>query len=398
MEIKPIPLAAQAAASGAESDGGARAQAMAKAEREFHAMLLREMLRPLTQALFSNAGSFSPEGANPLGSGGSDTYAYFLENALSEQLSQAWPLPSPFGGEETTTATPSSGFPLDLSGGPTGRAPVIDPLESGAPLPVSLDRARDVLRAATRNLPPSLRSAASAVSPPVRAATIPTDASSDGTRAIGSVPPASRDIGATGSLPALSRETGDIGSVPVPSRETGAIGSAPLVLRGTGANGSVPLSSQETESVFPLQTESALAPRSASEPASPRLPDAEIRRASRLFDVPENLVRAVVLTESGGRSQAVSPKGAVGYMQVMPDTAREMGASDLRDPWQNVYAGTKYLRRQLDRFGSVEHALAAYNAGPGAVEKHGGIPPYRETRNYVQRVLAWKARLDGAGS
>ncbi|MCA9730019.1 MAG: hypothetical protein KC729_20215, partial [Candidatus Eisenbacteria bacterium] len=213
MEIKPIPLAAQAAASGAESDGGARAQAMAKAEREFHAMLLREMLRPLTQALFSNAGGFSPEGANPLGSGGSDTYAYFLENALSEQLSQAWPLPSPFGGGETTAATPSPGFPLDLSAGPTGHAPAMDPLASGAPLPVSLDRARDVLRSATRSLPPSLRSAASAVSPAVRAATIPTDASSDAIGAIGSVPPASRDMGVTRPLPTLSRETGAVGSL-----------------------------------------------------------------------------------------------------------------------------------------------------------------------------------------
>jgi soluble lytic murein transglycosylase-like protein len=85
-------------------------------------------------------------------------------------------------------------------------------------------------------------------------------------------------------------------------------------------------------------------------------------------------------------------------MQVLPSTGREMGSRNLRDPWQNVYAGTKYLRRQLDRFGNLEHALAAYNAGPGAVERHGGIPPYRETQIYVDRVLAWKSRLDRAGS
>lgn len=128
------------------------------------------------------------------------------------------------------------------------------------------------------------------------------------------------------------------------------------------------------------------------------LPEAEIRRASRLFDLPENLVRAVILTESGGRADAVSSKGAVGYMQVLPSTGKEMGASDVRDPWQNLYAGAKYLRKQLDRFGNLEHALAAYNAGPGAVERHGGTPPYRETRRYVQRVLSWMNRLDHRGS
>jgi len=128
------------------------------------------------------------------------------------------------------------------------------------------------------------------------------------------------------------------------------------------------------------------------------LPDAEIRRAARLFDLPENLVRAVVLTESGGRADALSPKGAVGYMQVMPSTGKEMGASDLRDPWQNLYAGAKYLRKQLDRFGNLEHALAAYNAGPGAVERHGGIPPYRETREYVRRVFSWMNRFDRPGA
>ena len=85
-------------------------------------------------------------------------------------------------------------------------------------------------------------------------------------------------------------------------------------------------------------------------------------------------------------------------MQVLPSTGKEMGASDLRDTWQNIYAGAKYLRKQLDRFGNLEHALAAYNAGPGAVERHGGIPPYRETRDYVQRVFSWMDRLDRSGS
>ena len=117
-------------------------------------------------------------------------------------------------------------------------------------------------------------------------------------------------------------------------------------------------------------------------------------KAGRLFSLPENLVRAMVTVESGGRVNAVSGKGAVGLMQLMPGTAREMGVKDSRDAWDNLVGGAKYLARQLERFGRLDHALAAYNAGPGAVEKHGGVPPFPETRDYVHRVLAVKARLD----
>jgi len=122
--------------------------------------------------------------------------------------------------------------------------------------------------------------------------------------------------------------------------------------------------------------------------------DALAVRAGRLLGVSPNLVRAVVEVESGGRTHAASPKGAVGLMQLMPGTAAEMGVRDSTDAWQNLYGGTKYLSRQLERFGSLDKALAAYNAGPTAVVRHGGIPPYRETRNYVRRVTEAKARYD----
>jgi len=100
-----------------------------------------------------------------------------------------------------------------------------------------------------------------------------------------------------------------------------------------------------------------------------------------------SLLEAVAWQESRGRMSAVSPKGALGVMQLMPGTAAEMGVrpDDLAD---NIRGGALYLRRQLDRFGGrVPLALAAYNAGPGAVLRHKGIPPYRETRDYVARIM-----------
>lgn len=90
--------------------------------------------------------------------------------------------------------------------------------------------------------------------------------------------------------------------------------------------------------------------------------------------------------ESGARADAVSPKGARGPMQLMPATAQELGV-DLDDPYDNIRGGVRYLKQQYDRFGSDELALAAYNAGPGAVEKHGGVPPYAETQDYVRAIL-----------
>ena len=109
-------------------------------------------------------------------------------------------------------------------------------------------------------------------------------------------------------------------------------------------------------------------------------------RAAEKYGLPRKLVRSVMAAESGFQVGAVSPKGAVGLMQLMPSTAHDLGV-DALDPAQNVDAGARYLRDLLLKYdGALWHALAAYNAGPEAVEKYNGIPPYRETIQYINRV------------
>jgi soluble lytic murein transglycosylase-like protein len=125
-----------------------------------------------------------------------------------------------------------------------------------------------------------------------------------------------------------------------------------------------------------------------------------VEEAARRYGLDPALVDAVVRAESGYDPSATSPAGAMGLMQLMPATARALGVADPYDPVQNVHGGVRYLRGLVDRFGDVTLALAAYNAGPGAVARHGGVPPYPETRAYVERVLrAWqRARVDLGGS
>lgn len=110
--------------------------------------------------------------------------------------------------------------------------------------------------------------------------------------------------------------------------------------------------------------------------------------AAQRHGLDPNLVLAVVGVESGFQPDAVSNKGAQGLMQLMPATARELGVIDALDPEQNLDGGTRYLRMLVAQYGGdLGKALAAYNAGPGAVKRHGGVPPYRETHHYIDRVL-----------
>ncbi|MBT8416878.1 MAG: lytic transglycosylase domain-containing protein [Silicimonas sp.] len=110
------------------------------------------------------------------------------------------------------------------------------------------------------------------------------------------------------------------------------------------------------------------------------------RNAARRYGIPEDLFLRLVQQESGWNPTARSHKGAMGLAQLMPATARALGV-DPRDPLQNLDGGARYLSQQYRTFGDWQLALAAYNAGPRAVEKHGGVPPYRETRGYVAAIL-----------
>jgi soluble lytic murein transglycosylase-like protein len=148
----------------------------------------------------------------------------------------------------------------------------------------------------------------------------------------------------------------------------------------------------------------SLAPAAQAPAATPETPAAAAVTPQQLADaaadrygLPRALVRSVMAVESGMIADAVSSKGAIGLMQLMPDTARDLGV-DPYDPAQNVDGGTRYLRQLLVRYdGGLRHALAAYNAGPAAVDRYRGIPPYAETINYIARVERAFQRATKAG-
>jgi hypothetical protein len=126
--------------------------------------------------------------------------------------------------------------------------------------------------------------------------------------------------------------------------------------------------------------------------------DSIIRQAAQTHGVSEGLIKAVMHTESGFNSNARSPVGAQGLMQLMPATARRFNVSNSFDPQQNIFGGAKYLSWLMKRFnGNTTLALAAYNAGEGNVDKYGGIPPFRETQDYVKRVTSRLNNLYAGG-
>lgn len=159
---------------------------------------------------------------------------------------------------------------------------------------------------------------------------------------------------------------------------------APKPVKLSLPKGFTPLgNSRSTTSFSPAQSPEI----SALQQANREKIEQMIREVSDRYRVDPALVRAVIQTESNWNSSAVSKKGALGLMQLVPGTAHELGVNDAFDPKQNLDGGVRYLRTLLERYnGDLDRALAAYNAGPGAVDRAGGIPHYGETRQYVQKV------------
>jgi soluble lytic murein transglycosylase-like protein len=171
-------------------------------------------------------------------------------------------------------------------------------------------------------------------------------------------------------------------------------------LKNTASNRFAALSIKRTALSIPSRPDHKIKDRAAIEtrlnktrPQPAALTDQQIiekniQKAAAKYNLPPELIAAVIRAESNFKVSAVSSAGAQGLMQLMPATARELGVKNPFDIAQNIDGGTKYLRRMLDRFGgSVRKALAAYNAGPGTVMKYNGRVPYPETRQYVKRVL-----------
>ena len=142
------------------------------------------------------------------------------------------------------------------------------------------------------------------------------------------------------------------------------------------------------QALLPQLAPSQTGATDAPAPVPPEQIDALVQQNASIWQVDPALIKSVIANESSFNANATSPVGAQGLMQLMPETAASLGVRNPYDPAQNVAGGTRYLRGLLDRFkGDTRLAVAAYNAGPNAVEKYGDVPPYSETQNYVQNVL-----------
>jgi soluble lytic murein transglycosylase-like protein len=165
---------------------------------------------------------------------------------------------------------------------------------------------------------------------------------------------------------------------------SGAPPAGAVVTTPPGSDFNAVLAQALMPELAPTDTENPEAPA----PVPPEQINQLVQQNADIWQVDPALIKSVIANESSFNANATSPVGAQGLMQLMPETAASLGVKNPYDPAQNVAGGTRYLRGLLDRFkGDTRLAVAAYNAGPGAVEKYGDVPPYAETQNYVKNVL-----------
>jgi soluble lytic murein transglycosylase-like protein len=191
------------------------------------------------------------------------------------------------------------------------------------------------------------------------------------------------------SAVAISARVADIQSM-LTALQTGTVQASPTTTApaATTATTAAPATSFASQ----LAAASAPAPTPTSVAGDTTQYDALIQASAARNGVDPALLKGLIRAESNFDPNAGSPAGAQGLTQLMPGTAAGLGVTDVHDPAQAIEGGAKYLRSQLDAFGGDEtKALAAYNAGPGAVTRYGGVPPYAETQQYVQRVLGYAA-------
>lgn len=181
---------------------------------------------------------------------------------------------------------------------------------------------------------------------------------------------------------------------------TGALGITEMIYRQMMAKAGREPYKETTQSLNPMEpaTQHVATEKLDKPPVSPSMAKYyhHVREAADEYGLEPELIYAVMEQESGGNSKAVSSAGAKGLMQLMDTTAADLGVNDSFNPRQNIMGGAKYLREQIDRFGNLDTALAAYNAGPSAVNRYGGVPPYKETQKYVKNVSAIYKRIKEA--
>jgi soluble lytic murein transglycosylase len=177
-------------------------------------------------------------------------------------------------------------------------------------------------------------------------------------------------------------------------------GAAADIYKYVDADGVVHFTNDPPTKKFKLyRRENVMAKSRQGGPAIPSSYRSIISHYSQKYSLEEGLVHAVIKAESNYNSAAVSKKGALGMMQLMPGTARLLNVDNPLDAEENIGGGSRYLRQMLNEFnGNLDFAIAAYNAGPNAVKRHGGIPPYEETRTYVKRVKQYLSTYRQGGT